>query len=122
MFKNDKISLVWDGDLLQIEAYGSFSDSTFAKTLNIIKDNIEKKGIRSFRRLEIWNGAALGSPEVVNLAEKMSKWYKKQGCYAVAMVVTNCIQSHIISKITHNNAIIFNNKKDAIIWLNKQNQ
>lgn len=120
MYEHGQASLCWDNDLLKVEAKGPFNQAGFQQVIDEIKSSISTKGLTLFRRLEVWDEQTLGCPVVVDSAEKMSKWYKENGCYAVAVVVKNCLQSHIVSNISHTGALVFDNQDEALKWLSQQ--
>ncbi len=120
VYEHGKASLCWDGDLLIVETKGPFNQAGLQLVINRIKSSISTKGLTLFRRLDVWDEQTLGCPVVIDSAEEMSKWYKDNGCYAVAVVVKNCLQSHIVSKISHTGALVFDDQEEALSWLSQQ--
>jgi len=115
------LSLLWDGDLLIVKTFGPFNEIGLKILISKIRESILGKGLKSWRKMEIWDEETLGSPDVVSTGEAVAKWYKDNGCYASAIIVCNSLQEQIADNITSNNTKSFRNQEAAMNWLNLQN-
>jgi hypothetical protein len=120
MDAHGEIALLWEGDLLTVNAKGPFNELGMQNTVAAIRESVLNKNLKAWRKIEFWDEQTLGSPKVIYLAEKASKWYKENGCVASAVVVSNCIQNQIIKNISNNTSMTFQNEDAAVNWLNAQ--
>ncbi|MDG1750536.1 MAG: hypothetical protein P8I03_02565 [Thalassotalea sp.] len=120
MDAHGEIVLLWQGDLLTVNAKGPFNELGMQNTVETIRDSVLSKNLEAWRKIEIWDEQTLGSPHVISLAESASQWYKDNGCIASAVVVSNCIQNQIIKNISNNTSMTFQNEAAAVNWLNTQ--
>ena len=120
MKPHGNITLYWNDDLLVVKTFGPFNEIGLKIIISEIRDSILNKGLKSWRKLEIWDEETLGSPEVIAKGQSVAKWYKDNGCYASAIVICNCLQEKLAGEITTNNTRPIRNEKEAMKWLNKQ--
>lgn len=115
------ITLFWDGDLLVVKTFGPFNELGLKINISKIRESILNKGLKSWRKMEIWDEETLGTPDVVATGPAVAKWYKDNGCIASAIIVCNSLQEHLVDKITTNNTKSFRDKETALNWLNQHN-
>lgn len=120
MISHGEVTFSWDDDLLEIGAKGPFNESGLKICITSIQKSILNKSIKSWRRIEVWDDETLGSPVVVSLAKEASHWYKNQGCFAVAIVISNDLQSYILEHMIKSGSAIFHDVATAKSWLNEQ--
>ena len=111
MNAHGEVSLEWDEDLLIIHTRGPFNEIGAQSSVLDIQSSIRNKNKTLWCKLEVWDDETLGSPSVVALIKEASTWYKDNGCFASAVVISNSIQSQLIQKITNTNAKTFYDKE-----------
>jgi hypothetical protein len=120
MNAHGKVSLTWVDDLLTISAEGPFNELGMQNSISKIQKSILDRGMKSWRKIEIWDGETLGSPDVVESARVVSQWYKKNGCCASAIVINNCIQQALIDSLNTGGTMAFYEITAAKKWLDEQ--
>lgn len=120
MKAHGEISLLWKDNILIIQASGPFNEIGLQNCISRVQKSVLAKNLPVWRKIEIWDSETLGSPSVIAIAQRASQWYKMNGCYASAIVVSNSIQNYIVEKITANGSKTFYNQTEALLWLNTQ--
>ncbi|XQW84499.1 hypothetical protein ACOYR1_15365 [Thalassotalea piscium] len=113
-------STEWNDDLLIVTLQGPFNELGAEISIALIRNAVINQHKKVWCKLEFWDDETLGSPCVMGLVEKASKWYVDNGCFASAVVVSNSLQQQIISKLSNGRTATFYQQADAINWLNEQ--
>ncbi len=113
-----EVSILWEEDLLIIEAHGPFNEIGVRNSLSKIQKSIENRNLKSWRKLDFWDEDALGSPVVTSLTKAAGHWYMTNGCYASAIVICNRMQEHIFKNTNQAGPQFFYDKETAMKWLN----
>lgn len=120
MNAHGEVFLEWDEDLLIVHARGPFNEIGAESSILAIQSSIRNENRKLWCRLEVWDQETLGSPAVVALIKDAAVWYKENGCFASAVVISNSIQNQLIQKVTNEQTKTFYDKSEAIQWLNDQ--
>lgn len=120
MDKHGEVSFDWKGDVLVIEVSGYFNEQGIKHYAPLLQESILEKDLNSWKRIEVWDDEALGCPETLALAKEIYNWYEENGCIAIAVVISNVVQKHVIESVFKSSAEIFFEKSEAIDWLEKQ--
>jgi len=117
MNKHGHMNFEWKNDIFIIEVEGPFNEIGIESLFSELKKSVEDKGVKVWRRLEIWNEDVSGSPKTMEIGQSIFDWHEKNGCVLTAIVVSNCIQEWILAKMT-NRLQIFRTIEQAEDWLN----
>lgn len=117
MKKHGNMNLSWQEDLFILEIEGPFNEDGMAFWFAELKKSVESKGIKEWRRLELWNDQVLGSPKSIEIGKSIYEWYQEHGCTVTAVVVSNSLQEQIIKNLFKSDAQIFRDKEKAQQWL-----
>lgn len=117
MDKHGNLNLIWEGDILIIELKGPFNEEGITYWITEIKNEVKTKGFARWKRLEIWDDNAFGSPKTNELAKSIFDWYESNGCYKSAAVVSYKRQAKILKEQFNSSSRVFTNQPEALDWL-----
>jgi len=117
MNKHGNMNLSWIKDLFIIEVEGPFNEDGIKFWFSELQKSVKNRGAKDWRRLEIWNEEASGSPESIDTGKLIYDWYEENGCVLTPVVVSNSLQEHIIKNMFVSSAKIFRDKETAQQWL-----
>jgi hypothetical protein len=116
------VSFSWDEDLFIVYVKGAFNEEGVAHYVPLIQEAILNRDNTKWRRLEIWDDEALGSPDTLEAAKLIYDWYDINGCFLSAFVICNNLQTEVINNIFKLNAEVFTDISKAKQWLNTHNK
>lgn len=118
MNSHGHVSFSWEKELFIVYVEGAFNEEGVAHYIPLIQEAILNRKTTEWKRLEIWNNEALGSPDTLAAAKLIYDWYDENGCYVTAVVTCNNLQTEIIKNIFRSKAEVFTDICKAREWLN----
>lgn len=118
MKNHGHVSFSWEDELFVVHVEGAFNEEGVAHYVPLIQEAILNRDKVHWKRLEIWDDEALGSPDTLAAAKLIYDWYDDNGCFKTAIVIRNRLQANIVTNIFKSNAEIFTDIDSAKEWLN----
>lgn len=114
------VELEWDGDILIVRPRGPFNLEGSLSALDEIKSAALSSSLTHWGRLTYLDRDSIGSPEVMAAVRESYQWCLENGCYGIALVSNNQLQTSILTEQTHPAINAFCDEEEARQWLEEQ--
>jgi len=113
MIAHGYATISWKEDILYIYAYGPFNEEGVSIAVDEYLSVVEKRHLKPFDTIEIWDEETLGSPETISKAKVLWGKLIELNCTSISIVVSNNLQSAICKKYLPSIGRIYFSVKDA---------